>query len=67
MSALRLAAASVGHVVLRAYRFAGAAVRGVWRGMEYVLDAWTMSGVQPSMALDLVPSMRGLVVARGLV
>ena len=67
MSALPLAAAGVGHVVLLAYRFAGAAVRRVRRGMEYVLNAGTVSGLQSPVALDLVSSLRGLVVARGLV
>jgi hypothetical protein len=65
--ALPLAAKGVGHVVLFADRIAGAAVRGVRDDMEHLLDAGTVSGLQPPVALDLMSSLRRVVVARRLV
>jgi hypothetical protein len=67
MSALPLAAAGVGHVVLLADRIAGAAVRRVRHGVEHILDAGTVSGLQSSVALDVMSAMRSVVVARRLV
>ena len=53
------AAAGVGHVVLSGYSNAGASVRGVRHGMEHVLDPGSVSGLQPPVALDLVPRCAG--------
>jgi len=34
--------------------------------VEYVLDAWPVPGLRPSVAVDVVPLVRGMVAARGL-
>ena len=45
----------------------GASIHLVWNVMEYVLDAWHVSGLCASLDVDVVPAVRRMVTARRLV
>jgi hypothetical protein len=64
---LRLAAASVEPLVLRVPRFSGDAIRVVRYIMEHVFDEGALPWLQPPVAMDLVPSMRAVVITSRLV
>jgi len=57
MSALRLASVTLQPLVVRVRRHARAAVHGVRDGLEHILDARTMSGLQPPVAMDVMPEL----------
>jgi hypothetical protein len=67
MSALRLAPIGLEPLVLQVRRYSRAVLPSVRDGLEHIFDAGTLSGLQPPVALDLMPSLRRVVVARRLV
>jgi hypothetical protein len=67
MPAMQLAAAGIEPLVLRVHRYAGAAFRGVRHGMEHVLNQGALSRLQSPVEMDLVPSLRRVVVTCRLV
>src|SRR5688572_7411656 len=67
MPALRVAPFEFEPMVLRLQGNPGTAFRSVRHDLEHVFNMWQVSGLQPSVAMDVVPEMCRLVVARGLV
>jgi uncharacterized protein YdhG (YjbR/CyaY superfamily) len=62
-----MASGAVLPLVVSVDRYAGTILRSMRHRVEHVRDAWALSGLQPSMAVDLVPAVRRLVAARRLV
>ncbi len=67
MSALRLATLRLEPLVLRLSPDSRTVLSGVWHGVEHFLDPWTLSRLQPPMAVDLVSTVWRVVAARSLV
>src|SRR5262245_2130155 len=67
MPTLRLASVALEPLVLRERRPSRARLRCVWNGVEHVRDGRPMSRLQPSVAMDVMPAMRRVVVPRRLV
>ena len=67
MSSLSLAAASVEPLVLFLRRYSGTAVRCVRYVMEHVFNQGALPWLQSSVAMDIVPAMRAVVVTCRLV
>jgi HAD superfamily hydrolase (TIGR01549 family) len=67
MPTLQLAPVTLKPVVLCLRRHSRAALRGVRYGVEHILDSGVLPGLQPSVALDVMPAMRPVVLTRRLV
>lgn len=67
MPAVQLATIRVQSLVLRVHRHSRAILSSVRYRLEHILDTGALSGLQPPVALDLMPSLSGGFVARGLV
>lgn len=63
MSAVQLAALSGKSLVLPVRRDARTGLRGVWGNLEHILDARTLPGVRPRLALDHVPELSTTLAA----
>lgn len=67
MSAVHLAPVTVEPVVLQLDRNTRTVLPIVRNGVEYVRHERTLSGLQPPMAVDDMPSMRPVIAPRRLV
>jgi len=62
-----VAAAEVEPLVVQLRRHARTVLRIMRDGLEYVLDARPLPGLQPPMAVDDVPAVSSALAAPGLV
>jgi len=62
-----MATETVTPLVLRGVRFSWILRRGLRCLLEHFHDPWPLPRLQPSMALDGMSEVRGLVVTRGMV
>jgi hypothetical protein len=67
MPALRVAPFEFEPMVLRLQWNPRTALRRVRHELEHIFDMWPVSGLQPSVDMDVVPEMCRVVVARRLV
>jgi hypothetical protein len=67
MSSMRMATARFEPLELPFDAQSRTVLRRVRHGMEYIPDQGTMSGLQPSVAMDIVSPLSPVVAARGLV
>ena len=67
MPALQVAPLEFEPMVLRLQGNPRTALRRVRHDLEHLFDMWPVSGLQPSVDMDVLPEMCRVVVAPGLV